>query len=224
MSRVVIVGTSHVASESFVRVDSAIEAYSPDVVGLELDRQRLRALQEGLPSANFFQLWRRAGFFGALFFTLGRVLQQRIGTSLGLQPGSDMLHGLTSARRHGVAVALVDRDIQDTLKSLKHIPRREKVRFVLDLLPGRGRPDTTLEGLDLSKVPGDELVETVLGTMRERYPAFYGVLVDERNRVIATNAERLMSHFDTVMIVVGKAHATGIAEELRERGAETVVA
>lgn len=224
MSRVVIVGTSHVASESLVRVDSAIESYSPAVVGLELDRQRLRALQEGLPSASFFQLWRRAGFFGALFFTLGRILQQRIGTSLGLQPGSDMLHALTSARKHGVAVALVDRDISDTLRSLKRIPRKEKFRFVLDLLPGRGKPDANLEGLDLNKVPGDELVETVLGYMRERYPRFYGVLVEERNEVIATNAERLSSHFDTVMLVVGKAHAAGIAQTLRERGTEAVVA
>lgn len=222
--KVVIVGTSHVASESLTRVDSAIETYHPDVVGIELDRQRLHAMQQGLPSANFFQLWRRAGFFGAAFFTIGRILQQRIGTSLGLQPGTDMLHALERARSKEVSVALVDRDIRDTLKSLKRIPRKEKFRFVLDLIPGRSKVDDELANLDLSKVPGDEVVEKVLNHMRDRYPRFYHVLVEERNETIARNAERLLKHFETIVLVVGKAHATGIAEHLRAREIETIIA
>ena len=222
MPRVIIVGTSHVASESLRRVDDAMEHYNPDVVGLELDRRRLHALENNLPSATFWQLWRRAGFFSAAFFTIGRVLQQRIGTSLGLQPGAEMLHALTHARNRGASVALVDRDITRTLASLKRIPRREKARFIFDLIPGRTKADDALANLDLDKIPGDEIVEVVLTHMRERYPSFYKVLVDDRNTVIARNAVRLSEHFDTVLLVIGKAHSPGV-RALIEKRVETIV-
>ena len=223
MSRIVIVGTSHVASESLTRVDAAIEAYAPDVVGLELDRRRLHALENNLPSASFWHLWRRAGFFSATFFTVGRILQQRIGTSLGLQPGSEMLHALRAARDTGASVALIDRDITATLAALKRIPRKEKARFLLDLIPGRTKADDALANLDLNTIPADEIVETVLSQMRERYPSFYGVLVDDRNRTIAHNALRLSRHFDTVLLVIGKAHSQGVEELLHEEGVVAIV-
>lgn len=223
MGRVVIVGTSHVASESLRFVDHAMDTYAPDVVGLELDRRRLQSLQQGLPSASFFQIWRRAGFFAASFFTIGRVLQQRIGTSLGLQPGSEMLHALTQARKRGASVALIDRDITRTLAGLKRIPRKEKMRFLLDLIPGRTKADDSLANLDLDKVPGDEIVDTVLTHMRERYPAFYKVLVEDRNRTIAGNAIRLSEHFDTVLLVIGKAHSPGVEAILKAHEVETII-
>lgn len=223
MSKVVIVGTSHVASESLKLVDLAIERFLPDVVGVELDRQRLHAMQKGLPSANFFQLWRRAGFFGASFFTLGRILQQKIGTSLGLQPGAEMLHALERARSKKISVALIDRNIADTLTALKKIPGREKRRFLLDLIPGRTKADDELANLDLNKVPQEEVVDKVLAFMSERYPAFYHVLVEERNVVIARNTRRLLTHFDTAVLVVGKAHAKGIAEHLADDDIEVTI-
>jgi pheromone shutdown protein TraB len=224
MARVIIVGTSHVASESLRRVDAAMKTYTPDVVGLELDRRRLHALENNLPSASFWHLWRRAGFFSATFFTIGRMLQQRIGTSLGFQPGSEMLHALRAARSSGASVALVDRDITATLSALKRIPRKEKVRFLLDLIPKRSKADDALADLDLDSIPADEVVETVLKHMRERYPVFYRVLVDERNATIARNALRLTRHFDTVLLVVGKAHSTGIEEILRNHDIKAGVA
>ncbi|MFT4307744.1 MAG: TraB/GumN family protein [Candidatus Woesearchaeota archaeon] len=224
MPRIVIVGTSHVASESLRRVDAAMEAYKPDVVGIELDRRRLHSLEKGLPSASFWQLWRRAGLFSATFFTVGRMLQQKIGTSLGLQPGSEMLHALRAARENGASVALVDRDITATLAALRRIPRREKLRFIIDLIPGRSKPDDALANLDLDKIPPDEVVETVLEHMRSRYPSFYRVLVEDRNRTIARNALRLSEHFDTVLLVIGKAHSPGVEELVRSKDAVAIIA
>lgn len=217
---VIIVGTSHVASESLSRIDTAISMYKPDVIGIELDKGRLQAMMSDAPSAGFMSVWKRAGLFAALFFTVGRILQQRIGTSLGFRPGSEMLYALKRAREHNIPVALVDRNIQMTLAALKRIPRKEKIRFVLDLIPGRVR-DTGLENLDLSKVPADDVVETVLSFIEKRYPEFSRVLVHERNQVIAQNTHRLLSHYRVVMLVVGKAHARGIAELLGDLDIKT---
>jgi len=45
--KIVLVGTAHVSSESVRLVEETIEKEKPDVVGVELDFQRLRQLQHG---------------------------------------------------------------------------------------------------------------------------------------------------------------------------------
>ncbi|MFT4308903.1 MAG: TraB/GumN family protein [Candidatus Woesearchaeota archaeon] len=209
-SAVMLVGTSHVAEESLMMVSEAVNKFNPDVIAIELDKGRVDSLNSS-KKASFWEVARHAGLFAGLFYSIGRILQERIGDSLGIKPGSDMIHAMNIAKSNNIPIALIDRDIRITLARLKRIPTREKWRFFFDIITGR-MADKKMKKIDLRKVPADELVDMVLGIMKDRYPAFYSILVDERNHVMASNVKRLSKHYDRILVVVGKGHAPGLKE------------
>ena len=57
-----IIGTSHIAKQSLDEVKDAIEGEKPDIIALELDKQRLYALmqakKEKIRFYNIFYCWR----------------------------------------------------------------------------------------------------------------------------------------------------------------------
>jgi pheromone shutdown-related protein TraB len=210
-SSVMLVGTSHVAEESLRLVTEAVDKFRPDVIAIELDKGRVEALHSKR-KASFMEIMRHAGTFAALFYTVGRILQEKIGDSLGIKPGSDMMHSISIAKSKNIPIALIDRDIRYTLIRLKKIPAKEKWRFFFDILTGRMARKSDMKGMDLRKVPTDEIVTLVLNSMRERYPSFYSVLVSERNEVMVDNVKRLSKHYERILVVVGKGHAPGMKE------------
>ena len=44
IDRIVLVGTSHVAENSISEIEEALDKYMPEVVGIELDTNRFKAL------------------------------------------------------------------------------------------------------------------------------------------------------------------------------------
>ena len=218
-ARVLLVGTSHVAEESTHAITSAFEHLEPDVVAIELDRPRARALETGEKRrGSTLALFRHSGLFGTVFYLLARFLQERIGRSLGIEPGAEMLHAMRLARERKISIALIDQDIRITMARIKRIPLREKFRFIRDMLSGRMAGNRDLKELDLRKIPTDEIVLEVIAALRERYPAFYRALVEDRNEVMVRNIERLAQHYTRVLVVVGKGHMAGMQQILAKRG------
>ena len=92
MTKILIVGTSHIAKESVDQVKRVIEQTQPEVVAVELDKGRLASLQH--PSAkrpSAIQIIRRVGVQGFLFSIIGQWIQQKLGSKVGMDPGKDML-------------------------------------------------------------------------------------------------------------------------------------
>ena len=220
---VVLVGTSHVSEESMMLIRGVLDHFQADVIAVELDRQRVASL-DSEKSASFFQVMRVSGFFGAFFYALGRFLQQNIGKSLGIKPGSEMKGAIALAREKKIDVALIDQDISITLANMKGIPAREKFRFFWDMITGRMAADKELKGIDIRKIPEDEIVDSVISLLEKRYPRFYNVLVGDRNRVMARNIERLSEHYDNILAVVGKGHVNGMRDALRSRSFNVKIA
>ncbi len=213
---VVIIGTSHIASESLREIKKTFESFKPEVVAVELDIKRLHALNSKQPQKMSFSAVRRIGFKGFLFAVLGRYAQQKLGSAVGVSPGSEMKLAVDLAYKNGAVVALIDQDIEITLKRFsKALTWRERFRFFADILKSVFRrkkavSDLGLKGktFDLSKVPEDELVRKLIRQFKRRYPNIYKVLVDDRNKVMASNIVRLMHDFPDkrVLVVVGAGH------------------
>ena len=220
---IAVLGTSHIASSSVNEISDYIKSHKPDIVAVELDRQRLVGLLSKEPQKATLSptLIFKIGVVGFLFLLIGRYVQKKLGDVVGMTPGADMKQAVLEAQREQLRVALIDQDISVTLRRLsKAFTLREKWRFFADLclaLVGRG-PKVELQ-FDLKTVPSQELIVTLIGMLRERYPSLYRVLIDERNKVMARKLIMLskknpQSH---ILAVVGAGHVEGMMEYLKER-------
>ncbi|MCJ7478554.1 MAG: TraB/GumN family protein [Candidatus Nanohaloarchaeota archaeon QJJ-7] len=195
-------GTSHIAGEDLESIGREVQDKQPDVVAIELDRVRLKALMNDKQG-------RRPG---NPFFLFLKYIQELLGRRTGVAPGSDMLEAFRAAEKEGIDVALIDQNIAFTLQKLKDAPVREKIKFVGYILvaplimPGMN--------IDLENVPGEELVEDMLLRFEVGFPEMYNVLVKERNQIMAERLISLEKEYDEVLAFVGAGHVQGLEDIL----------
>jgi pheromone shutdown-related protein TraB len=205
-----IIGTSHIAKQSIDDITSEFEKNNPDIIALELDNKRLMSLlskkkKEKIPLSYI----KKIGLQGFIFSILGQWIEKKLGDSVGVIPGSDMLTAFKLAKKDKKIVALVDQDIEITLKRFsKEITLKEKLRFLIDLFKGLVLKKKDIEVFDLRTVPNEEMTSIMMKKVKKRYPNAYKVLVTERNNILARNLMILMKKNPDkkIMAIVGAGH------------------
>lgn len=208
-----IIGTSHIARQSIVEIENFFEENRPDIAAIELDPKRYITLLSGKRQKPNLQAIREVGVFGFLFLVLGQWAQGALGKMVGVEPGAEMLATIKQAKKHKVAIALVDQDIQITLSRFSTIPFGEKAKLGWDVLIGfffqrSAAKKMGITSIDLNKVPEKEVISKLIDMMRKRYPHMHRVLVEERNKHMAHNlAGIVLSQPEKkVLAVVGAGH------------------
>ena len=225
----VIIGTSHIARQSLDDVRSVIASEKPEIIALELDRNRAHALLTGQKAKPGFAELRRFGVKGFLFGILAAWAEKKLGSLVGVAPGSEMLLALKIAHESHIGIAYIDQDISLTLRRLSAaITWKEKWYFVADIFKAVVLRENEL-GFDMSKVPSGQIIRRLMEKFRKRYPSLYHVLVVERNIHMANRLESIISsnpdlkvvaivgagHEDDVGRIVGNRLVRGSARTLR---------
>ena len=127
-----VVGTAHVSKASVEEVETTIADEQPDIVAVELDDGRYRQLKgeepEDLDASDLLQ---GNTVFQFLAYWMLSYVQTRLGEQFDIDPGADMLAAVETAEGHGIDVALVDRDIQETIQRFwARMTITEKLRMV----------------------------------------------------------------------------------------------
>ena len=104
----VLVGTSHIARESVNEVEEVIRNESPDVVALELDKQRMYGLLNKNKSRPSIRNIRRIGVKGFLFSLVGAWIERKLGEKVGVSPGSEMLAAYKLAKEKKMAAYVLE--------------------------------------------------------------------------------------------------------------------
>jgi pheromone shutdown-related protein TraB len=211
----VVIGTSHVSKESKEKIKKEFSDFKPDVICIELDRNRLYALLNpdkvgGMPSL------RQLGITGFVFAVLGKALQKKLGNLTGMNPGEEMLLGATLAKNNRLQLELIDQDASITLKNMsKKVKLREKFRIVGDIFTAPFSKKMRLK-IDINKIPDEQLILELMEQMKGRYPGFYNVLLEDRNRFMAKKIYLLMKNSPEkkVMAIVGAGHVEGIKKHI----------
>ncbi len=210
---IVIVGTAHVSEKSVQEVTRAIEELHPDVVAVELCNSRYRALtgQEETGELQIKEILSGGKLYLLLVQWFLAYIQKKIGSDLGVKPGSEMIAAIEVAERTGARVALVDRDIGVTIQRFwSAMSFWEKAKLVGSMIPaafGKG------EEIDIEKVTEEDVVSAIIEEFREVSPGAAQVLIDERDAYIARNLIRLERE-GRVVAVVGAGHREGITKYL----------
>jgi pheromone shutdown-related protein TraB len=220
MYNIHIIGTSHISSQSIKEIEDYIEHQKPGIVAVELDENRYQGLlHKKKPSMRgMFQV----GFKGWLFGILGHFVEKKLGESVGVSPGSEMMSAIKLAKKHQLQVAFIDQNIEITLKRLSgELTWKDKWNFFVDIIKGifsgkKQMKELGLESFDLTKVPEKELIKKLMARVKLRYPSFYRVLLTERNRVMARNLLTLssMNPDKKILAICGAGHVEGIEEIL----------
>lgn len=216
-SHIRLLGTSHIASQSVAQVTHAIQTIQPDIVALELDRERLYALlHPELKQSVSLKDIRSVGVKGWAFAAFGSFFEKHLGRSVGVDPGADMLAAVNTAKELKCKIALIDQPIKKTLSQLsKQLTWKEKGRFIIDICKGLFKRQPL--PFSLSEVPSNATIIKLLQELKPRYPSLYNVLVEERNQYMAKRLAYLArTHDDAIILgVIGAGHVMGVADLLK---------
>ncbi|MBN1645205.1 TraB/GumN family protein [Candidatus Woesearchaeota archaeon] len=214
----IVIGTSHIASKSLEEVKQVIESEKPDIVALELDKKRLAALISKRHAKLRWADIKRIGIKGYLFSLIGAYVEKKLGSKVGVSPGSEMLSAFKLAKKVKAKVALIDQDIEITLRRFSDaLSWKEKWNFVVDLFKALIFRKSGID-FDLSSVPSNKVISKLMSQVKKRYPNIYKVLVVERNKVMAGNLADIHLQFpdSKIIAVVGAGHENAIVKLFKQ--------
>ena len=215
INNIYLLGTSHVAEESVKQVKKYFNEINPDMMAVELDKNRLYALQHNVKRPKNLDLLRQLGLGGFLFFVFGEFAQKKIGKILKINPGTDMLTAFNIARKNNINIALIDRDIQITLRRFsKNFKFKELIKIIFSVF----KKSPKKQKIDLKKVPTDELIEFALSELKNNFPSMYKVLVHERDIYMARKLVALSLIYPNkkILAVVGAGHVKGMSNQIEK--------
>ncbi len=209
-----LLGTAHVATASVEAVREQIENYQPKVVGVELCQTRHDALVEGrrLDKEGLRRVIKEGKAPMVLIQAMLSAEQRRLGLNEGQEPGADLLAAVETAKTAGLEVALVDRDIQVTMRrAWRKMKWRERFRLLFSLF---GDDEELEEDFDLDELLSDsDLLSTMMEDLKEFSPGAGEALIDERDRFIAEKIMQSKTE-EKMLVVVGAGHLKGIERAL----------
>jgi pheromone shutdown protein TraB len=212
--RVVFVGVIHTDAESVAHVRKAVREVRPDVVAVELDRDRYQQLlhppteqemADAPPSGNVVQ---------DLFQQIA-LLEKRLGSVTGSDAGTEMLAAIEEGRKLGAKIALVDRPIQTTMQAIMSVPLDEVYRM-FNMIPGASRDlqDGAADDLMIS-LKEEGAVEAVMEEFTSEFPNLSNALIQERDNYVAHALCTILNDVKgKIVVVLGAGHIEGVRTAL----------
>jgi pheromone shutdown protein TraB len=197
---IVLVGVGHVFNISD-QVRAIVVKHMPRAVCIELDPGRYDALLH--PDKE-----RKA----PATYRLLAQLQKRMAREFGAEVGKEMLSAAETAREIGADVLLIDANASALFSQLwREMPVKERISLMFSAMTGffisRSRVEKELERFE-------ENEERYLQQIGEQFPTLKKVLIDDRNRLMATHIENAAQRYVDVLAVVGEGHIEGISKLL----------
>ena len=205
-----IVGTAHVSQESVEEVRRVILAVRPDTVAVELCEPRFESMmdEDRWKKLDLYQVIRQGRTLFLLMSLALGAYQRRLGAKLGVKPGAELLEAVQVARESGAELALIDRNINATLKRAW-----ASVGFWKKSMLLAGITDSLLGQEDVSAEQIEELknkakLTDVMSQFAEALPEVKGALIDERDRFMVSRLHDVPGR--RIVAVVGAGHVPGM--------------
>jgi pheromone shutdown-related protein TraB len=207
---VILVGTAHVSRSSMEEVRESIARYKPDVVAVELCKNRYDVIRnpKKWQEMDIIKVIKEKKATLLCINMLLSSFQRRIGMKLGVMPGEEIKAALEEAESAGIPVAVIDRSIQVTLQRVWHkLSLRERCMLLFSsLLSIFAVEDFTEE--DVEQLKEKDMLTAALDEVAKKTPVIKSVLLDERDAYMARKISDLDG--EKILAVVGAGHMKGI--------------
>ena len=209
-----VVGTAHVSKESVEDVALTLEQIQPDEVAVELCASRHQTLmdRESWSKLDIFKVLKEGKAALLLSSLLMSSFQRRIADQLGVVPGAEMLEAIQWAGENDRKLALIDRDIQTTLKrTWRGLGFSTKLKAMFQLFFGLFAVDE-IDKDTIEQLKEEGQLEDMLSGLARAMPEVKETLIDERDLYMAGKLRQTAG--STVVAVVGAGHLPGIRREI----------
>ena len=210
---ILLVGTAHISKDSVELVRNEIERWDPEFVAVELCQSRFKALSENrrLDKESLLKVIKEGKAPLILMQSLLASEQRKLGLNEEMQPGAELIEAISIAKQNKKEIALIDRDIQVTLRrAWKKMKFREKFRLLFSLI-GEDEVD---DEFDVNQIlENKDLMTMMMDELKQVAPGAGSVLVDERDEFLAHKILQ-KSASGKVLAVIGAGHLDGVKMHL----------
>lgn len=212
---ITLVGTAHVSKESVDEVRQVIEQEQPDRICLELDEGRYKSKteQQDWSNTDIRKVFKEHRGFLMLANMALAGYQKRMGDETGSAPGEEILSAAEIAEEKNIPFTLCDREIQITFKRAWRLSSPwNKAKLMASLL-GAVFSKEEVSPEELEKLKQGDTMQTMMQEMAKELPQVKSVLIDERDRYLATRIYQ--SQGNHIVAVIGAGHQEGIIKNLK---------
>lgn len=214
-----IVGTAHVSEKSRQEVARLIEEIHPDQVCVELCQERYDGYYDAdkWKKLDIFQVIKKGKFLYLLANLAISAYQRRMGATLGVKPGAELIGAAEDAQKHGAEIVLIDRNINVTLKrvwgNLGFFTKCKLLGAILDSLLGddESKEETSKE---IENLKSDANLSAMMEEFAKEMPQVHKPLIDERDRYLVSKMRECTGQ--NVIAVVGAGHVPGMKRYYKE--------
>ncbi|MEA2054454.1 MAG: TraB/GumN family protein [Candidatus Thermoplasmatota archaeon] len=208
--RIILVGVGHVFNIS-TQVEGIIDTVNPDVVALELDKNRLSFLLN--PSTK------RDGI--PLFYLILSKIQRKIAKMYGVTTGSEMVACVKKAEDKGIGILCIDMDARLVAERLwREISFKKKMMFVLgsifSIFITKKKIENELRAFE-------DKPFSYFNQISIQFPEFNKILIDDRNEFMYNKLLKALDIYDVIVAFVGEGHILGLQKLLESKVSMTAV-
>lgn len=215
-----LVGTAHVSAKSVEEVRQVIDQVKPDLVAVELCKARHDALTKdsAFRDLDVFKVVREGKTLYLLAHLALSSYQRRIGSSLGVKPGAELLAAVRAANDNGIPVELIDRDINVTLKrTWRNLGLWKRSTLLASLLVGfEDKKGEVVDEKAIESLKEQKALSEMLTELGRAVPEIKAPLIDERDSYLAGKLAAAGAGKKRVVAVVGAAHVPGMTPQIGE--------
>lgn len=206
---VILVGTAHISKESIAEVEHYIRNEQPDCVCVELDEQRYKALTDTKQwqELDIVEVLKSGKGFLLLANLVLASFQKKIGADIGVKPGDEMKAAITTAAELSIKTELVDRPIHITLKRAWAKNNLWGKSKLLATLLGSAFSDEKLSAEEIEALKEKSAMDEMMAEMADYLPTVKEVLIDERDRYLATKIWNASGK--KIIAILGAGHLDG---------------
>ncbi|MCB0730434.1 MAG: TraB family protein, partial [Ignavibacteriae bacterium] len=214
--QLILIGTAHISKQSADLVEEVIVSEKPDIVSVELDKQRYESLsnQKRWENLDLKSIIKEKQLSTLIINILLSSYQKKLGDKLGVNPGVELLRATTVAKDNNIPIELCDRDVRITLKRAWRIMSFwQKMKFMAVGLASIFEHEEISEE-QLEELKNKDVLSELMKELGKAMPVLKSVLIDERDSYLAKKIKE--TNGNKIVAVVGAGHLEGIIKKINE--------
>ncbi|MDR0644872.1 MAG: TraB/GumN family protein [Treponema sp.] len=215
---IILIGTAHVSKESIDEVTQTVREEKPDMICVELDEGRYRAMTEkdNWERLDVVKVFKEGKGFLLIANLVLASFQRRMGQNLGVQPGDEMKAAVKTALELGIPFTLCDREINVTLRrAWANCSFWNKMKLLTSLLASSFTTEKISEK-EIEDLKNRSELDGMMKDLSEYLPPIKTTLIDERDCYLAAKIWSTGGEGIKQVAVVGAGHLKGIQTHLEK--------
>ena len=211
---ITLIGTGHVFDLSSALTEIFDEKL-PEVICIELDRQRLNTLMMKNTNPEEYKNARKNA---PLIYKILAQFQNNMAKEYGVNAGDEMLTAIKYAQSHQIPLELIDMDAQKLFSNmLRSMSLSEKFKLLLSVFGGLFISKKKVEN-ELKKIEND--FDSYIEQIAKKFPTIKRILIDDRNSHMVKKLVKLTEIKQEIIACVGDGHISGISKLLDQENIE----